>query len=103
MRHLDESALKRLAETTDALDPLPVDALGSVYEDFERRMRDPVPPRAGGAYVRRLAASAIGEDRARRLFAVRTDRDPLDALRGARAATLAELLVEESPQIAASR
>ena len=35
-----------------------------VFEDFERRMKDQLPPRSGGAYMRKLTQSALGEERA---------------------------------------
>jgi flagellar motor switch protein FliG len=102
MRHLDERDLRRLAEIAAALDPISADELGPALEEFERRMRDVLPPGGGRTQIRRLCAQALGDDRAERIFAVgRAAVEPIEAIRSARTATLAELLAEEQPQLAA--
>ena len=102
LRHLDDDELRRLAEYTDKMEHLPVESLEPVFEDFERRMKDPIPPRSGGAYVRKLATNAVGDERARKLFKpAEGPRPPLEIIRAAHSATLAELLLDEQPQLAA--
>jgi len=102
LKHFEEDDLRRLADHVDKLDPIPIDALDPAFEEFERRMRSPILPRGGGPYVRRLAAAALGEDRVRRLFAPpESPPQPIDAIKKARAATLAGLLEDEHPQLAA--
>jgi flagellar motor switch protein FliG len=102
LRHLEERELKRLAEAADALDPIPMDALDPVLEEFERRMHEPVPPRGGGKYLRKLTESALGQDKAHKLFAPAAPASTnMEALRGARASTIAEILEDEHPQVAA--
>ena len=101
MRHLDEAELRRLAESTETLQGVSPEVLGPVFEEFERSMRDSMQLRGGAAYLRRIAATALGEERAQRLFAPSTERTPLDAIRSARANTLADLLTEEQPQVSA--
>jgi flagellar motor switch protein FliG len=101
---MTEPDLKKLAVAVDELGEVTHDLIVGVLETFDRELNDPTSRvRAdGGAYVRRLAGRALGEDRARRLFAPPTpEHTPVDVLRTARANTLASLLVEEHPQIAA--
>ena len=102
LKNLDERDLTRLAQQTEAITAVPMDELEPVLEDFERTMQMPAVGRAGGDYVRRLAASALGEERAKRLFQVSTrDLPGMETIRAARTSTLAEMLLEEPPQIAA--
>lgn len=101
MRHLDEAELRRLAESTETLQGVSPDVLGPIFEEFERSMKETMQLRGGAAYLRRIAANAIGEERAQKLFSPSTERTPLDAIRSARANTLADLLTEEQPQVAA--
>ncbi len=102
MRHLSEADLRRLAEHADKLEPIPVEAIGPAFEEFEKRMREPVMPVGAGAYIRRLTASTFGNDRAQKVFAPpKTPPQPMETIRSARAGTLAELLKDEHPQMAA--
>jgi flagellar motor switch protein FliG len=102
IRHLSEKELRRLVECVDSMSTLPTDQLDATFEDFDAQLRSPVPPRAGGEYLRKLTTSALGGERAQKLLeppVVMTR--PLDAIRSARAKTLADLLMEEHPQVAA--
>ena len=105
MAQLDDRELKALSTAVDELDMVPTDALINVLEELERALAGPVSvARTGGAaYVRRLAVSSLGEDRARKLFAPpeQPALEPLQQLRGARTQALADLLADEHPQIAA--
>lgn len=105
MAQLDDRELKALSTAVDELDMVPTDALIGVLEELERALAGPVSvARTGGAaYVRRLAMSSLGEDRARKLFAPpeQPTLEPIQQLRGARTQALADLLADEHPQIAA--
>jgi flagellar motor switch protein FliG len=102
MRNLDEADLVRLAKAVDELDRVPQTALQPALEEFERRLQEPVIAGRGNLYIRRLAANAIGKDRAQQLLnSAPDDTGPLSVIRSARASTLAELLEQEHPQIAA--
>src|SRR5205814_1917250 len=83
----------RLAECADALDATATQGLPSALEEFEHKMSQIVLAHDAGSYLRRLTATSIGSDRAERLFAppVAASR-PLETIRAARAATLAEAL-----------
>lgn len=102
VRNLSDDDLRKLAAQTEALDPLPMDELEPVMEEFERRFRDTMPLRNPGEHLRRIASSSLGSDKARRVFDPTMDDVPaLEAIRQARTQTLAELLQDEPPQIAA--
>jgi flagellar motor switch protein FliG len=102
LRHLEEVELRRLAASVEALDTLPIGELERVFSDFADKMQQPMLPRSGGEYVRRLTAAALGDDRAKRLFAPPAIiREPIETIKTAKTATLAELLGEEHPQVAA--
>jgi flagellar motor switch protein FliG len=102
LRNIPDSELVVLAGAVDELDPIPAERLGEVLEEFERRMRAPVMPGAGGEYIRRLASSALGPERASRLFTAASGKaGAMDLLRQVRADILAGLLQEEHPQVAA--
>jgi flagellar motor switch protein FliG len=59
-------------------------------------------PAAAGDYVRQLTAMSIGTDRAQELFSPAAPPSaPLELIKNARTATVAELLAEEHPQVAA--
>ena len=102
LAHLNDQDLRRLAECSVALEPIPVDALIPTLEEFEKKMKEPLPPNGAGEYMLRLTARTVGDDRAKRLFSPTvTSPQAIDTIRLARAATLAELLSEEHPQVAA--
>jgi flagellar motor switch protein FliG len=105
LAQLDDRELKALSTAVDELDVVPPAALIGVLEELERALAGPLSvSRTGGVeYVRRLAMSSLGEERARRLFAPPPAEtvEPIQQLRTARAQALADLLAEEHPQIAA--
>ena len=102
LRHMDEADVARLAESVQKLDNLPVEQLDATFNDFVGRMSGPpTAPREGAAYVRKLAEAAMGPERAKRLLAPAPVTPAVEQLKAARAASLAELLAEEHPQIAA--
>ncbi len=103
LRHLDERDVARLARTTRALDGGAAAGLGAALEEFEQRMAQPVLTHDAGAYLRQLAADGLGDERAARLFSDEPQGAPapLDAIRSARAGSLAQVLTDENPQLAA--
>ena len=102
LRNLDERDLKCLAATVDALDPVPYEALDPTLEAFEKRLGEPLLPTGGSDYMRRIAVHALGADRAKNLFDPEpVPPKPLEMIGKAKAATLAELLQDEHPQVAA--
>ena len=107
LAQLDDRELKALSAAVEELDVVPTEALIGVLEELEKALAGPVSvSRTGGAaYVRRLAVSSLGEDRARKLFSPPVEEpvmlEPIQQLRSARAQALADLLTEEHPQIAA--
>ncbi len=106
MAELDDVQLRSLAAAVDDLDLVPADTLIGVLEELEIALNGPlsVARSGGGAYLRQLAARSLGEDRARRLFAPPVEEPPpmpIEQLRSARTQALADLLIEEHPQIAA--
>lgn len=102
LRHMEEADLKRLAAAVEGLDQVSFDLAVPVLEDFERQLARPQLSGRGARYIRKLTAAAVGNDKAERLFApVQVVPTPLDAIRAAKANTLAELLQDEHPQVAA--
>ena len=101
LRHLGEDDMARLAESVSRLKDPPVGELDATFMDFVGKMSSPYVPRDGAAYVRKLASAAMGEDRANRLLNPAPVPAAVETLKNARVSTLAELLVEEHPQIAA--
>lgn len=101
LKHLGEKDMSRLAENVAKLKEPPVAELDATFVEFVTKMGTPLVPRDGTAYVRRLATAAIGEDKASRLLAPPPLPPALETLKNARASTLADLLAEEHPQIAA--
>jgi flagellar motor switch protein FliG len=101
LRHLEEADLKRLAAAVDGLDQVSFDAAVPVLEEFERQLQRPQLAWRGARYLRKLTAAAIGHNKADRLFSPPSAPSPLDAIRSAKAQTVAELLQDEHPQVAA--
>ncbi len=100
--HLDGEELRRLATSAEHLSQVAPEAIASAFEEFERKMGEHQLPRGAGAYLKRLTASSLGDERARKLFEAPPPLpDPIETLRGARTTQLAELLQEEHPQVAA--
>ena len=102
MRHLSEEDLRRLAACSASPIPLPVDRLNEAFEDFDKQMSQVLLPHEAGQYMRRLASIGLGEARAQKMFAPAVAAmQPIDTLKSARVSTLADLLGEEHPQVAA--
>ncbi len=105
LAQFDDKELKALAAAVDELDLVPGDALVAVLDELAKAMAGPVSVArtGGGAYVRKLAAQSLGNERAQKLFAPpeQPQMSALEMVRSARVKSLADLLVEEHPQIAA--
>jgi flagellar motor switch protein FliG len=101
---MSEPDVRRLVEVVEQIDDVTGDVITRVLEDLERGITNPLAMvRSGGTrYVRRLANRAFGNDKAQKLFGIAPPpSEPLQLLRTARVNALADLLVEENPQIAA--
>ncbi len=103
LKNLDEGELRLLAKAVEKLDPVPYESLNPTLEEFEHKLRLPSLARGGQRYIHKLAASAIGKERADLLFASPKPKilSALERLKTAKAGTLAELLSDEHPQVAA--
>ncbi|MEM6995369.1 MAG: FliG C-terminal domain-containing protein [Myxococcota bacterium] len=102
LRHFGDADLRRLTEAAEKLPHVEQGALDEACEEFIRTMRSPITAGGQGEYVRKLVTAAVGETRARDVFDPGPVCPPaMEALRAAHAPTLAELLVDEHPQIAA--
>jgi flagellar motor switch protein FliG len=99
-----EHDVRRLVDAVDELEEIKADVIDAVLDQLERGLTNPLSlVRSGGTkYVRRLADRAFGSDRAQKLFGVAPPpSEPLQLLRSARVSSVAQLLCDEHPQIAA--
>ena len=102
LRHLNDSELRQLTQISAALPKLHPESIEEIAQMFCRAMKVPLSAGAGGEYARQLVTEAVGLERALALFEPPREVPPaLEALRAAHAPTLAELLSDEHPQIAA--
>ena len=102
LRRMPPPDLKRLVAEVEALSLASPDQIEAVFLEFSELMARPVLPGTGKEYMRRLAAAAVGAEQLDRLLApAAASVDPMSALRTARVSTLAELLGDEHPQVAA--
>ena len=109
MRHMDPEHAKKLAQMVEAMSLPTEHQQQAVLKHFERLMRDPTPlklPHAG-KYLRHRAVSAYGEDPfdedPRHHHAHGPEDDtPIGVIRRAPPERLAQLLVDEHPQVAAA-
>jgi flagellar motor switch protein FliG len=104
LSRMAEHDVRRLVDAVDQLDDIGAEVISRVLEDLERGLTNPLSMvRSGGnKYVRKLADRAFGFEKAQKLFGVAPPpSEPLQLLRTARTNSLAQLLIEEHPQIAA--
>lgn len=104
LKHLDDDQLGALRESAMRLTQTKPAVLDPTFVEFEKLMGEvPVlPTNDPHAYLRDLTTRAFGAERAAELFAEpNVEIEPLDAIRSARTSTLAELLEDEHPQVAA--
>lgn len=99
---LDADDLRKLQQVASTMRAVPAGALAQVYAEFVERSQQAVAvPRGGVRYLRRIATRALGEARAREIFAENT-QSPLDRLAHADPETLAGVLEHEHPQLVAA-
>ncbi len=99
-----EQDVRRLVDAVDQLDDVGGETISAVLEELERGLTSPLAMvRSGGTkYVRKLADKAFGSEKAQKMFGIpAAPSEPLQLLRTARVGSLAQLLTEEHPQIAA--
>ena len=100
-----EHDIRHLCEAVDDLGDVHGDMITRVLGELENGLGDPLAmARSGGQkYMRKLADRAFGADRAQKLFGLPpvTASEPLQMLRGARVSSLAQILADEHPQVAA--
>lgn len=104
LARMADQDVRKLVEAVEDLDEVGPEMIDRVLIDLERGLTNPLSlVRSGGSkYVRKLADRAFGTDRAQKLFGVApVISEPLQLLRTARVNSLAQLLAEEHPQIAA--
>lgn len=99
---LDADDLRKLQQVASTMRAVPAGALAQVYAEFVERSQQAVAvPRGGVRYLRRIATRALGEARAREIFA-ETQQSPLDRLANADPETLSGVLEHEHPQLVAA-
>jgi len=101
---MGEHDVRRLVDAVDELDEIKGDVIDNVLNELERGLTNPLSlVRSGGTkYVRRLADRAFGSEKAQKLFGVAPPpSEPLQLLRSARVSSVAQLLCDEHPQVAA--
>ncbi len=102
LRHLDDTELRQLTQISASLPKVKPNSIEEIAQMFCGAMKVPLSAGAGGEYARQLVTEAVGLERAQALFEPPREVPPaLEALRAAHAPTLAELLADEHPQIAA--
>lgn len=104
LARMAEQDVRRLVDAVDQLDDVAGETISAVLEELERGLTSPLAMvRSGGTkYVRKLADRAFGQEKAQKMFGIAPPpSEPLQLLRTARVASLAQLLLEEHPQIAA--
>jgi flagellar motor switch protein FliG len=99
---LTDAELKKLRAVASTMRQVEAAALDETYTEFVTRSSQSVAvPRGGLRYLRRLAASAVGEERARGVFEDGVT-SPLARLEAAPPDALATLLAREPTQLAAA-
>lgn len=104
LSRMAEHDVRRLVDAVDELEDVNGETIQRVLDEYEKGLVNPLAMvRSGGnKYVRKLADRAFGYEKAQKLFGVAPPpSEPLQLLRTARVNSLAELLAEEHPQIAA--
>lgn len=99
---LTDAELRKLRAVAATMREVEADGLDEACADFlDRSSKCTAVPRGGLRYLRRIAANAIGEDRARGVFEDGVT-SPLAHLEAAQPDAVAALLEREPPQLAAA-
>ena len=104
LSRMAEHDVRKLVDAVDELEDVNGETILKVLDEYEKGLVNPLAMvRSGGnKYVRKLADRAFGYEKAQKLFGVAPPpSEPLQLLRTARVNSLAQLLTEEHPQIAA--
>lgn len=104
LSRMAEHDVRKLVDAVDELEEVNGETIQRVLDEYEKGLVNPLAMvRSGGnKYVRKLADRAFGYEKAQKLFGVAPPpSEPLQLLRTARVNSLAQLLTEEHPQIAA--
>lgn len=104
LSRMAEHDVRKLVDAVDELEDVSGDTIQKVLNEYEAGLTSPLSMvRSGGnKYVRKLADRAFGYEKAQKLFGVAPPpSEPLQLLRTARTNSLAQLLQDEHPQIAA--
>ncbi len=97
----DASELRKLREVAALMRSVPAAALHDVYAEFVERGKNLVAvPHGGISYLRRLAASALGESRSEEILDA--PAGGLERIAKASSDTVAAVLANEHPQVAAA-
>lgn len=97
----DASELRKLREVATLMRAVPSTALNEVYAEFIDRGRNLVAvPHGGISYLRRLAANALGESRSEEILDA--PAGGLERIAKASSDTVAAILTNEHPQVAAA-
>lgn len=99
VNELGKAELAKLRAVASTMREVQADAIDGLYREFVDKASSAVAvPRGGLPYLRRLAAGALGEDRAREVFEDGVT-SPLARLEAARPDAVASLLAHEPPQL----
>jgi flagellar motor switch protein FliG len=107
LSRLGPEEIRRLRHEMLVLGDVSDDQVTQILDELAASVASPLAMAraAGPAYLMRLAQRAFGEARAEQLLAAplppEPEPEPMDRLRGARVDDLAQLLVDEHPQVAA--
>lgn len=97
----DASELRKLREVAALMRAVPSAALHDVYSEFVDRGKNLVAvPHGGIAYLRRLAASALGESRSEEILDA--PEGGMERIAKASSDTIAAIISNEHPQVAAA-
>ncbi len=103
LRNMPEDKLRRILEATKRMGVVSGEDVNPALEAFTKGMGETIAIGEGAQVIRKLVSTAVGQEKAELLaLPPRDTPDPLLVIRSARAQTLADLLAEEQPQIAAA-
>jgi flagellar motor switch protein FliG len=104
LARMAEHDVRKLVDAVDELDDVSGETIAKVLDEYEQGLTSPLAmvKSGGNKYVRKLADRAFGYEKAQKMFGVAPPpSEPLQLLRTARTNSLAQLLADEHPQIAA--
>ncbi len=100
---LEEHDVRKLREIASMMRAVPANSLDYVYEEFIDKAREAVAvPQGGMGYLRRLAAKALGEDKANAVFSGAAPATALDRISSSDPVAVGSVLESEHPQVIAA-